>query len=328
MAFETEAILPSDAPDFILNRVFAAPRPLLYQCFMDPSHLSRWYGPRGFTCPDCEMDARTGGRFKLAVRSPDGTVFPMTGKFLEIIDGEKVVKEDDVSGHPEFWFDLVDPARKGQVPRKIGMTTTLSFADHPEGSKLTVATRFDSVEMRDNFAKVGLKDGWSSSFEKLDDLTNALKGDAREINITRLIKHPIARVFAAFSNPAGMALWWGPDGFRTTTHSMSFKVGGSWTYTMHGPDGTDYPNYVHYTRIETNALIAYDHGTDAGHPALFKAEIRFAPEGDSTRVTLKLILADASQRPGYVAFGAVEGGYQNLARLEKWLDGSLQRSNT
>lgn len=319
MAFETEAILPSNEPDFILSRVFAAPRALVYHCFMDPSHLSRWYGPRGFTCPDCEVDAREGGRFKLSVRSPDGMVFAMTGTFLDIVAEERVVKADDVSGHPEFWFDLVDPARKGQGPRPIGMVTTLSFADHPAGSKLTVATRFDSVEMRDNFARVGLKDGWSSSFEKLDDLTNALKDDAREINITRHIPHPVDRVFAAFSNPAGMAAWWGPDGFRTTTRSMSFKAGGSWDYTMHGPDGTDYPNFVRYTRIETNALIAYDHGTDAEHPAWFKAEIRFVPEGRTTRVTLKLILGDASERPGYVAFGAVEGGYQNLARLEAWL---------
>ncbi len=244
MTFETEAVLPGSQPDFILNRVFAAPRPLLYRCFMDPGYLSRWYGPRGFTCPDCEVDAKAGGRFKLSVQSPDGMVFAMTGTFLDIVRDERVVKEDDVSGHPEFWFDLVDPARKGQGLRKIGMTTTLSFADHPEGSRLTVATRFDTVEMRDNFAKVGLKEGWSSSFEKLDDLTNALKGNDREINIARLIAHPVERVFAAFSNPAGMATWWGPNGFTTTTRSMQFKVGGTWDYTMHGPDGTDYPNYV------------------------------------------------------------------------------------
>jgi uncharacterized protein YndB with AHSA1/START domain len=320
MAFETEAVLPGSQPDFILHRVFAAPRPLLYRCFMDPHYLSRWYGPRGFSCPTCEVDAKTGGQFKLAVQSPDGMVFAMTGTFLDIAPDEKVVKEDDVSGHPGFWFDLVDPARKGQGPRKIGMTTTLSFADHPAGSRLTVATRFDSIEMRDNFAMVGLKDGWSSSFEKLDDLTNALKDDEHEINITRLIAHPLARVFAAFSDPAGMAVWWGPNGFTTTTHSMQFKVGGSWDYTMHGPDGTDYPNFVRYTAIEPNRRIFYDHGTHEGQPPLFKAEISFASEEASTRVNLRLILKDAAERPAYVKFGAVEGGYQNLERLEKWLE--------
>ncbi len=75
-----------------------------------------------------------------------------------------------------------------------------------------------------------------------------------------------------------------------------------------------------YTKIEKNTFIGYDHGTDAGHPAMFKAEISFASVGSSTRVNLRLILKDAAERPTYVKFGAVEGGYQNLERLDKWLE--------
>jgi uncharacterized protein YndB with AHSA1/START domain len=101
---------------------------------------------------------------------------------------------------------------------------------------------------------------------------------------------------------------------------MDFRVGGSWDYIMHGPDGTDYPNHVRYTAIETNRMIAYDHGTHADHPALFKAIISFVAEGKMTRVNLRLILRDAGQRPHFISFGAVEGGYQNLARLDAWLD--------
>jgi len=161
---------------------------------------------------------------------------------------------------------------------------------------------------------------WPAAFRALEDLVEALKGSDREISISRLFNHPVDRVFAAFSNPAGMAIWWGPNGFTTTTKTMQFKVGGVWDYVMHGPDGTDYPNYVRYTRIEKNTLIAYDHGSDADHPAMFKAEISFASVGSSARVTLKVILKDAAERPTYVKFGAVEGGYQNLERLEKWLE--------
>lgn len=161
---------------------------------------------------------------------------------------------------------------------------------------------------------------WPTAFSALEDLVIALTGNDREISITRLIKHPVERVFAAFSDPAGMAIWWGPNGFTTTTKTMQFKVGGVWDYMMHGPDGTDYPNYVRYRKIAENTLIAYDHGTDAEHPAIFKAEISFASVGSSTRVNLKVILADAGERPSYVKFGAVEGGYQNLERLEKWLE--------
>ena len=53
---------------------------------------------------------------------------------------------------------------------------------------------------------------------------------------------------------------------------------------------------------------------------MFKAIISFTPQGGKTKVTLRLILADASERPAYISFGAVEGGYQNLARLDAYLN--------
>ncbi len=322
MAFETEAVQPGDQPLFILKRRFAAPRALAYRCFMDPTHLSRWWGPRGMSCTVCEIDPRVGGAFRIGIRAPNGTDYDMRGVFRTLDPDRRIVKDDDVGAHPEEWFDMMDPEHKGQYPRKLGLLTSISFDDHAPGTLVTIETRFDSIGVRDNFVRLGFKDGWNSSLERLDDLVEALKGNDREISITRLVNHPVDRVFAAFSNPAGMATWWGPNGFTTTTKAMQFKVGGVWDYVMHGPDGTDYPNYVSYTTIEKNALIAYDHGTDADHPAMFKAEIRFDAEGSSTRVTLKLTLKDAAERPHYIKFGAVEGGYQNLERLEKWLTGN------
>ena len=314
-----EMTLPADAPDFILTRVFAAPRELVWKCWMEPSHLARWWGPKPFTCPVCEVDARAGGAFRLVMRAPDGSDYPMRGIFREIVPNVRIVKQDDVSEHSAEWHDMVDPDRKGQGKRQIDMLTTVTFEDLGGGTKVTITTRFPSIALRDNFAKIGMKEGWSSSLEKLEELLDAIKGNDREISITRLIGAPLGRVFAAFSDPEGLALWWGPNGFTTTTRTLEFRVGGIWDYTMHGPDGTDYPNFVRYTAIDPGRRIAYDHGSDAAHPAMFKAVIGFASEGGMTRVNLRLILEDAKQRPDYIAFGAVEGGYQNLERLEAYL---------
>lgn len=51
-----------------------------------------------------------------------------------------------------------------------------------------------------------------------------------------------SQVFAAMSEPARLARWWGPHGFASTIHEFEFKPGGRWLLTMHGPDGKDYPN--------------------------------------------------------------------------------------
>ncbi|MEZ6045243.1 MAG: SRPBCC domain-containing protein [Planctomycetaceae bacterium] len=54
--------------------------------------------------------------------------------------------------------------------------------------------------------------------------------------------------------------WWGPRGFTLTHHSKDLRPGGTWHYTMHGPDGTDYPNMTLYHEVEKYKKLVYDHG--------------------------------------------------------------------
>ncbi|MBC8038640.1 MAG: SRPBCC domain-containing protein [Rhizobiales bacterium] len=178
---------------------------------------------------------------------------------------------------------------------------------------------FATVASRD-----GHEGGWSESFIKLGALIEVLKHSDREMVITRVIAAPAEKVFAAFSDPAHIGKWWGPNGFTTTTHEMDFRVGGVWRYTMHGPDGTDYANYVTYTEIVNPSRIAYEHGSNAQHPSEFKAVITFEPEGDGIKVSLRMIVGDATERDGYVKFGAVEGGQQTLERLAAHLAGKAR----
>lgn len=88
---------------------------------------------------------------------------------------------------------------------------------------------------------------------------NAEPESAREIVTTRLFDAPRERVFAAWSSAAHLEKWWGPRGFTTTTHAFEFRVGGQWRLTMHGPDGTDYPNRLVYEEIVPFARIVYAH---------------------------------------------------------------------
>lgn len=323
MTYPSDTVLPADAPEFRLTRVFDAPRALVFKCWTDPAYVPRWWGPKTIVCPVCEIDARTGGKFRIVMRGADGTEYPMSGNFREVVPDQRFVQDVDTSEHSEEWHDLVDPDHKGEGKRKIGMLTAVTFEDHGPGTKVTIITRFPSLALRDSFAKAGMREGWSSSFEKLDSLLYAVKASPREIHSSRLVDAPIGLVFKCFSDPKGLAIWWGPNGFTTTTRKHDFRVGGVWDYTMHGPDGTDYPNYVTYTGIDAPNLIAYDHGTNQQHPEMFKAVIRFEAEGGKTRVKLQLTLSDAKFREDMVAFGAVEGAWQTLSRLDAFLSGAL-----
>src|SRR4029450_11050374 len=61
---------------------------------------------------------------------------------------------------------------------------------------------------------------------------------------SRKIAAPPSCVFAAFEDSARLAVWWGPAGFTNTFKTYEFKPGGKWSFTMHGPDGKNYPNEI------------------------------------------------------------------------------------
>ncbi len=142
---------------------------------------------------------------------------------------------------------------------------------------------------------------------------------ALTIEISRFIDAPRALVFQAFNDPKHVDAWWGPEGFRNETHSMKFEVGGIWHYTMHGPDGKDWPNWIKYNAIVPNENLTYDHGGELNEPAHFSGEISFANEAGKTRVTLSLVLSSVEDKGAKVKSGAVQGGEQTLGRLDAYV---------
>jgi uncharacterized protein YndB with AHSA1/START domain len=305
MAARNSPVAKARDVEISLERIFDAPRELVFKAWTDPSHLARWWGPQGFTNPVCELDLRPGGRIRIDMTGPDGAVYPMTGTFHEVTPPERLVftaVAEDLDGNP-----------------LLESLTTVIFVEQGSKTKLIVQASAVAVTPLGKDYLQGMEEGWTQSLARLGDLIDAIKISEREIVITRLFDAPRNVVFKAFNDPKNIGRWWGPHGFTTTTHAMDFHVGSGWRFTMHGPDRTDYPNYVAYTRIEEPRLIAYDHFHQEGGPLHFKAVISFAEENGKTRVTLRLIVDSAEARDGFVKFGAVEGGYQTLDRLARHL---------
>src|ERR1700722_16772467 len=76
--------------EIVITRVFNAPRALVFEAWTNPVHLARWWGPRGFDNPRCELDLRPGGLIHIEMRAPNGTLYPMSGIYLEIIKPEQL----------------------------------------------------------------------------------------------------------------------------------------------------------------------------------------------------------------------------------------------
>src|SRR5215216_1112396 len=105
----------------------------------------------------------------------------------------------------------------------------------------------------------------------------------REIVISRVIDAPRELVFEAFTEIRHLSRWWGPAGFTTTTRAFEFRVGGAWDFVMHGPDGTDYQEWISWTEIAPPERIALLHGESRSDPNAFESVLTFAPDGAATR---------------------------------------------
>src|SRR5918998_1608649 len=91
-----------------------------------------------------------------------------------------------------------------------------------------------------------------------------------------VIDAPRERVFEAFTEVRHLSRWWGPEGFTTTTRAFEFRVGGEWDFVMHGPDGTDFQEWIYWTEIAPPERIALLHGESGGDPNAFESVLTFA----------------------------------------------------
>ena len=286
------AAATDEAREVVITRVFDAPRELVFKAWTDPKHVQQWWGPHGFTNPVCEMDVRTGGAIRIDMRAPDGTIYPNVGRFREIVPPERLVFTSGI----ENLFEVL---------------TTVTFTEQRGKTLVTLQARPISAPPEAAKFLDGMKDGWTQSLERLENLLSNTVD--REITAIRLFNAPRELVFSMWTDPKHIERWWGPRGFTTTTQEMDFRPGGVWRHVMHGPDGTDYQNKILYREIVAPERIVYSQPP-------FESTVIFSEESGKTRVSVRMVFESAELRDKVAKeFGAVEGLQQTLGRLEEEL---------
>jgi len=145
------------------------------------------------------------------------------------------------------------------------------------------------------------------------------KPKANEIHLERLYDAPVELVWQAWTDPAQAAQWWGPRGFTLTTHSKDLRVGGTWRYTMHSPDGTDYPNIATYFEVEQHKKLVYDHCATETSPPLFRVTVLFSAIGKKTQMEMTMALATPEAASETRKFIKQAGGEATWDRLAEYL---------
>ncbi|HTG65593.1 MAG TPA: SRPBCC family protein [Flavobacterium sp.] len=136
-----------------------------------------------------------------------------------------------------------------------------------------------------------------------------------EIVSSRVVNFPIQLVFRAWSEPEHLKKWWGPDGFTNTFHEFDFRVGGKWSFIMHGPEKGNYPNECEFIKIEKPALIAWKRHSKP----LFQVLITFEEiDIDKTKIVFKQLFETAKECNKLKPF-VIDKNEENFDRLENEL---------
>ncbi len=124
--------------EIVVERVFDAPRELVWEAWTNPRHVAQWWGPQGFTTTIEKMDFRVGGEWKHVMHGPDGTDYPNHSVFREIVPHERIV--------------FVHGGRREGGPA-IGFVSTWTFEALGQQTRLTLRLLFDTPAARELAAR-------------------------------------------------------------------------------------------------------------------------------------------------------------------------------
>lgn len=132
-----------------LERVLAAPTQRVFEACVDPRELAQWWGPKGFTSPGADLDVRQGGSYRIEMQPPEGAPFHLRGEYREVDPPRRLVYT--------FEWEEPDPDDRETV-------VTLSFLDHPEGTRLVVDQGPFATQARWELHRTG----WTETLERLE----------------------------------------------------------------------------------------------------------------------------------------------------------------
>src|SRR3954452_7320230 len=104
--------------EIVISRVISAPRELVFEAFTEVRHLSRWWGPDGFTTTTRSFEFRVGGEWDFAMHGPDGTDFPECISWTEIAPRERIAMvHGEYRGDPNAFDSLLTFEPDGEATR-------------------------------------------------------------------------------------------------------------------------------------------------------------------------------------------------------------------
>lgn len=141
--------------DLVFTRDFALPRDRIFRAWTTPDLLAQWFAPPGMTIRDVAMDVRPGGILSCVMGAPDGSTFPTTFHYLEVLEPERIVFTDKVTAD-------------GTPAPDAFIVSTCQFDEIDGGTRYTGTARHFTEAARDEHLKRGFHEGAAGVADQLE----------------------------------------------------------------------------------------------------------------------------------------------------------------
>jgi uncharacterized protein YndB with AHSA1/START domain len=148
--------------ELVIERVWDAPRGVVWKYWTDPARMQRWWGPKGFTAPVIQTDLRPGGAYLACMRSPEGKDYWSTGVYREIVPEERLVMTDSFADEKGRVVPASYYGMSGDFPETFLVTVVFEAL----GDKTKMTLRHKGFPDRQHAEDT--QNGWNESFDKLE----------------------------------------------------------------------------------------------------------------------------------------------------------------
>ncbi len=154
-----EIIVPPGARHFEVARTFDAPRALVFDCYTQPKHMVHFWGPHGGTVPECRIDLRVGGVWRVVMRFADGSEYGYSSVYTRI-EAPSFLGWRDA---PDDWKGGLDGLPEPEI------ISSMELADlGGNRTRMTLTVRFVSTDARDEAIRRGFTGMVTQGNERLE----------------------------------------------------------------------------------------------------------------------------------------------------------------
>jgi uncharacterized protein YndB with AHSA1/START domain len=318
--------------ELLITRIFDASREHVWKAWTVSENFVKWWGPKHFSCPFCQIDFKVGGHYLNCMLSLDGQDFWSTGTYKEIIPMKRIVYTDSFSDEKG---NVVSAENYGIEGLPLELQVEISFEESEGGTKIALSHIGIPTRKMEELIQIG----WNESFDKLEKLliANRLKvnpkmkviatPDTQELFIIREFDAPQDVVFNAHIDQDLYIQWLGPTDLTTTPKTFEPKNGGKWRYVSKDNNGNKYSFHGFYHEVSAPDLIVstfeYDRFPEAGHVFLKKIKFDALPKR-RTKLTYQVISFSVEDRDFMLQSGMEKDFEESYERLEALLSKNKQ----